>query len=186
MKCCAVLLPQAFFFGWLLTYYEGTRFEHFKPESRQSEKMTAAKKGEGSPPPSTTMRGTPFRQPWTPDGHPLVDGKYLDLATGENKTYSGPVIFGPPTIVISWFNKHITGPGSMFTMETTTRAGSVSECIIRIGKLLQTGALVLDSLNATTYSISVIMLTQLSAQEFVNLVAEAGLMSVQERSEQAV
>lgn len=29
----------------------------------------------------------PPRQMWTVDGYPIVDGKYLDLSTGELKTH---------------------------------------------------------------------------------------------------
>jgi hypothetical protein len=30
----------------------------------------------------------PLTQAWTPSGYPIVDGKYLDLSTGELKTHT--------------------------------------------------------------------------------------------------
>ena len=103
-------------------------------------------------PPTTTARpvssipadsqalkdSAPPTQAWTPSGYPIVDGKYLDLSTGELKTHTSGVdlvMGGPPSLSVSWRNMHLTGrPGQFLGVNKVIgHAGDLSEYLIRLG-----------------------------------------------------
>ena len=123
----------------------------------------------------------PPTQSWTPDNYPIVDGKYHNLDTGEVMTHTGPVKRGPPNITVYWQNRFATGRGDQFLVTTKTiySTRSLSEYIIRIGNLLQKGSGVckVDSLNATPYSVYVVVTSEASQEEFKEALHEHGLLS---------
>ncbi|KAH6855045.1 hypothetical protein B0I37DRAFT_45933 [Chaetomium sp. MPI-CAGE-AT-0009] len=122
----------------------------------------------------------PPTQGWTLDGYPIVDGKYLNLETGEVMTHTGPSKGGPPNITVYWQNRFDTGRGDQFLVTTKTiyTTRSLSEYIIRIGNLLRRGPKVckVDSLNATRYSVYVVVTSELSQGEFTQALQEHGLL----------
>lgn len=123
----------------------------------------------------------PPTQPWTPDGYPIVDGKYHNIDTGEVMAHTGPTRGGPPNITVYWQNRFATGRGDQFlvTSKTIYSTRSLSEYIIRIGNLLQRGSGVckVDSLNATPYSVYVVVTSEASQEEFKAALQEHGLLS---------
>ncbi|EAQ83324.1 predicted protein [Chaetomium globosum CBS 148.51] len=123
----------------------------------------------------------PQTQPWTTDGYPIVDGKYHNLDTGEVMAHTGLMKGGPPNITVYWQNRFATGRGDQFLVVSKTiySTRSLSEYIIRIGHLLQRGPGVckVDSLNATPYSVYVVVTSEASQEEFKQALQEHGLLS---------
>jgi len=115
-------------------------------------------------------------QSWTLDGYPIVDGKYLDLATGQIKVHSGRMMGGPPAIAVYWNNRLCTGRTDQFRAISASSSCSLSEYLIRVGQLLTTGACTIDSLNATTYSVNVVVMSELSTSEFSEALREHRLI----------
>ncbi|KAK4148667.1 hypothetical protein C8A00DRAFT_38753 [Chaetomidium leptoderma] len=122
----------------------------------------------------------PPTQQWTTDGYPIVDGKYLNLDTGEVLTHTGPSMGGPPNITVYWQNRFSTGRGNQFLVTTRTICStrSLSEYLIRIGNLLQreSGVCKVDSLNATPYSVYLVVTSEVSQGEFKQALQEHGLI----------
>ncbi|RYP28507.1 hypothetical protein DL767_007186 [Monosporascus sp. MG133] len=122
----------------------------------------------------------PPTQRWTTDGYPIVDGKYFNLDTGEVMTHTGSFMGGPPNITVYWQNRFNTGRGNQFLVTTRTiySTRSLSEYIIRIGDLLRRGSGVckVDSLNATPYSVYVVVTSEVSQGEFTQALQEHGLI----------
>lgn len=117
-------------------------------------------------------------QSWTTDGYPIVDGKYLDLEDGELKTHSGPLMGGPPSISVYWQNRLATGRSDQFTVISKTVAStrSLDEYIIRIGNLLRSGSCKVDSMNATPYSVYLVVMSKLPREEFRDALNEYKLL----------
>lgn len=122
----------------------------------------------------------PPTQGWTRDGYPIVDGKCLNLDTGVVMAHSGPSMGGPPNITVYWQNRFCTGRGNQFLVTTKTiyTTRSLSEYIIRIGNLLRKGRRVcqVGSLNATPYSVYVVVTSELPQGEFTQALQEQGLL----------
>lgn len=121
-------------------------------------------------------------QSWTLDGYPIVDGKYLDLATGEIKTYTGFRRAGPPSLSIYWNNRgSITGPDTgpcpdpFFALGCSSRH-TVTEYLARLGEMLRQGGCEISSLNATTYAVNVVAMTELPSAEFKERLRQHGLI----------
>lgn len=123
----------------------------------------------------------PPTQGWTTDAnYPIVDGKYLNLDTGEVMTHTGPSMGGPPNITVYWQSRFNTGRGNQFLVTTKTiyTTRSLSEYIIRIGNFLRRGPSVckVDSLNATPYSVYVVVTSEVSQGEFTQALQEHDLL----------
>ncbi len=118
-------------------------------------------------------------QAWTPSGYPIVDGKYLDLVDGTVKTVGpGPVTTGPPAIAVYIHNRFCTGQRGHFdTVVATSFAKDLTEYMIQVGELLRTGACKVDSLSATKYSVNLIVMTDLSSEEFGSILRQCRLLS---------
>ncbi len=118
-------------------------------------------------------------QAWTPSGYPIVDGKYLDLVDGMVKTAGpGPVTTGPPAIAVYIHNRFCSGQRGQFnTVVATSFVKDLSEYMIRVGELLKTGACKVDSVSATKYSVNLIVMTDLSSEEFSSILRECRLLS---------
>jgi hypothetical protein len=128
----------------------------------------------------------PVEQPiqsWTVDGYPIVDGKYLDLRTGEVKTHEGLLTGGPPSLAIYWHNK-LPKPQEEqpFYAVSAFSQLSVTDYLTRVGDLLRTGICTVDSLSATKYSVNLVILTQLSRNEFREALIRHGLLHSQSNS----
>ncbi|KAK1830960.1 hypothetical protein QBC39DRAFT_382745 [Podospora conica] len=147
------------------------------PESKKS----ASDQTPSNPPPDfqAYVDSLPPMQQWTTDGFPIVDNKYLNLNTGEVETHTGRSVGGPPNITVYWQNRTCTGRGDQFLVTTRTiySTRSLGEYIIRIGDLLRKGPGVckLDSLNATPYSVYLVVSSELSGAEFSQALQEHGL-----------
>lgn len=128
-------------------------------------------------PTHTLLEDVPPTQLWTLGGYPIVDGKYRDLTTGEIKLHTGLITSGPPTLAIYWHNRFSTSRADLqsYAVSTTTTI-SMSEYLIRIGDLLRTGVCTVDLLNATKYSLNLIIISNLSREEFHASMREHGLL----------
>ena len=132
-------------------------------------------------PPQALNDSEPLRhQPWTVDGYPIVDGKYLDLSTGELKTHTLGVDLltaGPPTVCAYWQNRRCTGRHDQFLVMNGAAAGvrDVTEYLARVGGFLSKGLCKVSSLNATRYDVFVVVSSELSQEEFRDALREHGL-----------
>ncbi|KXX74656.1 hypothetical protein MMYC01_209266 [Madurella mycetomatis] len=125
--------------------------------------------------------GGRLTQPWTVDRYPIVDGKYLDLSTGELKTHvAGTDHFrgGPPSVAVYWQNQLATGRGDQFLViaKAVADARDLTEYLTRVGAFLRKGLCKVHSLNATRYDVYVVMSSELSQGEFREALAEQGLL----------
>jgi hypothetical protein len=125
--------------------------------------------------------GGRLTQPWTADGYPIVDGKYLDLSTGELKTHvAGVDLFrgGPPSVAVYWQNQLATGRSNQFLVlaKAVTDAGNLTEYLARVGEFLRKGLCKVYALNATRYDVYVVVSSELSQEGFREALAEGGLL----------
>lgn len=91
--------------------------------------------------------------------------------------YTGSYVLGPPNITVYRQNRFDTGCGNQFLVTSSTiySTRSLSEYIIRIGDLLKSGVCKMDSLNATPYSVYVVVTSEVSQAEFSGALEEHGL-----------
>jgi hypothetical protein len=147
-----------------------------------------------NPPTNTNPRGTDdplaqlpgniggrLTQPWTVDEYPIVDGKYLDLSTGELKTHAAGVDHfrgGPPSVAVYWQNQLATGRGDQFLViaKAVADARDLTEYLARVGACLSKGLCKVHSLNATRYDVYVVVSSELSQGGFRAALAEQGLL----------
>lgn len=123
----------------------------------------------------------PLSQFWTPDGYPIVDGKYLDLSTGELRTHRRGVDLvraGPPTVSVYWQNQLATGRQDQFLVISgaAAKARDVTDYLARLGAFLAKGLCTVRSLNATRYDVYVVVSSELSQQAFRDALVEHGLL----------
>ncbi|KAK5997568.1 hypothetical protein PT974_02931 [Cladobotryum mycophilum] len=127
-------------------------------------------------------------QTWTTDGHPIVDGKYIDLATGTTMTVAPNqgVTAGPPALEVYWHNRLLPtdddadaddrgGEDHWFTGLVTSAFVDVTEYLRRVGEFLALGSCEVLALNATKYAVNVIVATELSREEVVVRLERCGL-----------
>ena len=138
----------------------------------------------------SSPQNLPPTQQWTVDDgcYPIVDGKYLNLETGQVATHTGgPSKLGPPNISVYWQNRFCTGASDQFLVvcKTICSTRSLSEYIVRIGNMLQGTVQVqgskknfvrINSLNATPYAVYVVCETDLSGDGFRGTMEEFGLL----------
>ncbi len=125
--------------------------------------------------------GGRLTQPWTADEYPIVDGKYLDLSTGELKTHVPGVDHfrgGPPSVAVYWQNRLATGRGDQFLViaKAVADARDLTEYLAPVGAFLRKGLCKVHSLNATRYDVYVVVSSELSQGEFREALVEQGLL----------
>lgn len=141
----------------------------------------------GAPPPAdhpleTLTQNMPPQQRWTISGYPIVDGKYLDLSTGELKMHVDGVdlvMAGPPSIAIWWQNRVATGRPDQFSVISkggVVGARDLTEYMTRVGDFLKRGLCQLNSLNATRYDVYIVVSSEMTHTAFRNALEEGGLL----------
>lgn len=130
--------------------------------------------------PAVRDGGRPIQR-WTVDGYPIVDGKYLDLSTGELKTHvAGVDQFrgGPPAVSVYWQNQQATGRGDQFLVvaKVVTHVRDLTEYLARVGTFLGRGLCKVHSLNATRFEVYVVVSSELSQGGFQEALARDGLL----------
>lgn len=122
----------------------------------------------------------PEKQSWTESGYPIVDGKYLDkdgnIQQFDSQEWS---VAGPPALDVYWHNRRVT-PGreqDQFRTLVSNAFVDMTEYIARIGELLRTvgASCELVSLNATKYSVTIIISTESSQEEMKGLLLSCRL-----------
>ncbi|KJZ75252.1 hypothetical protein HIM_05446 [Hirsutella minnesotensis 3608] len=127
---------------------------------------------------------SPEMQCWTQSGHPIVDGKYLDKnGVIREVDPSEWTVAGPPALDVYWSNRKIT-PNLGYNQFHAIALGAsvdVTEYLARVGELLRVaaGALEIVALNATLYSVNVIVSTDLSQGAMKELLFEHRLAPAQ-------
>lgn len=116
----------------------------------------------------------------TVGGSPIVDGKYLDLDTNQVKEIQPreSVGFGPPTIDIYWHNISLSGGSTQFRgFRGVFVYGNVGLYIARLGLFFGKtgGSCELYSLNATPYTVTVIVMTERTYHEIKEQYYDCGL-----------
>lgn len=117
----------------------------------------------------------------TTTGYPIVDGKYNDFSQRRIReiTASDTCRSGPPTIDVYWHNAWATPrqDGFFVRRDAYLEAGGVTSYIAKLGDFFrQAGDKVeLCSLNVTTYSVVVLVGTELSNGEVMALYEGCGL-----------
>lgn len=117
----------------------------------------------------------------TTTGYPIVDGKYNDFSQRRVRkvTASDTCRSGPPTIDVYWHNAWATPrqDGFFVRCDAYMEAGGVTSYIAKLGDFFtQAGDKVeLCSLNVTTYSVVVLVGTELSNGEVMKLYEGCGL-----------
>ncbi|KAH6884399.1 hypothetical protein B0T10DRAFT_362705, partial [Thelonectria olida] len=116
-------------------------------------------------------------QNWTLSGYPVVDGKYLDGASGAIKTVGTDEEFisGPPGVDIYWHNRMLTGRDDQFFSFGASGHVDVTEYVRRMGNFLAKGSCIIMALNATKFSVNVVVATELSRDEMMGWLKEYGL-----------
>ncbi|KAH7153511.1 hypothetical protein EDB81DRAFT_882448 [Dactylonectria macrodidyma] len=122
-----------------------------------------------------------IHQPWTTTGYPIVDGKYIDLSTGDTKTITDAEwrTRGHPALELYWYNRTSRTspeePDDLFTSFTASAFVDVMEYLKRLGKFLAGEPVKIVSLNATTYAVHVGIMTELSQEEMADRLNRYGL-----------
>ncbi|KAH7033713.1 uncharacterized protein B0I36DRAFT_321939 [Microdochium trichocladiopsis] len=117
-------------------------------------------------------------QAWTLTGSPIVDGKYYDFETRTLREIQPgeSVRSGPPSIDVYWHNLCLTGkPDQFFQFRKTYSGGDAISYVTRLGAFLGKGNCELFSLNVTTYSVVVVVMTELSRNDMMEQVCACGL-----------
>lgn len=113
-------------------------------------------------------------QAWTPDGFPIVDGKYLDSA-GLVRTIAADsqVTFGPPQIDLIWQNLCCTE--GYFGFEKAFNRGTATDCLIRLVGVIERLGIEITSLNVSRFSVILVTHSPLKRDQIMPVVLEAGL-----------
>ncbi|KAJ1324625.1 hypothetical protein MN608_10693 [Microdochium nivale] len=123
----------------------------------------------------------PINQPWTTTGYPIVDGKYNDFSERRIRevTAGDACRSGPPTIDVYWHNSWASLHHDTFLVrrDAYMEAGGVTSYVAKLGDFFkQAGNKVeLFSLNVTTFSVIVLIGTELSNAEVMELYEGCGL-----------
>ncbi|KAH7122984.1 hypothetical protein EDB81DRAFT_813369 [Dactylonectria macrodidyma] len=128
------------------------------------------------PDPAPITHSSPA-QDWTLSGYPVVDGKYLDGASGAIKTVAmnEEFISSPPSLDIYWHNRMVTGRNDQFFGLGVSGFVDVTEYVRRMGNFLAKGSCVIMALNVTKFSVNVVIATELSRDEMMGRLKEYGL-----------
>ncbi|KAF7550127.1 hypothetical protein G7Z17_g5927 [Cylindrodendrum hubeiense] len=130
------------------------------------------------PEPALIIHPSPAQE-WTLSGYPVVDGQYLDGASGAIKTIAvnEEFISGPPSLDIYWHNRMLTGRDDQFFSIGMSGFVDVTEYVRRMGNFIAKGSCVIMVLNVTKFSVNVVVATELSRDEMMGRLKEYGLCS---------
>ncbi|EQL04065.1 hypothetical protein OCS_00220 [Ophiocordyceps sinensis CO18] len=120
---------------------------------------------------------SPEMQCWTQSGHPIVDGRYLDQnGTVREVEPNEWTVAGPPALDVYWSNRKVTLDldYSQFRAIASSAFVDVTEYLARVGELPRAtaGSCEIIALNATLYSVNVIVGTDLSQGAMRDLLFE--------------
>ncbi|KAH7039715.1 uncharacterized protein B0I36DRAFT_378856 [Microdochium trichocladiopsis] len=124
---------------------------------------------------------TPILQSWTTTGYPIVDGRYNDFSQRRVReiTAADACVSGPPTVDVYWHNSWASPrhDGFFVRRDAYTEAGGVTSYVVKLGDFFKQAGdrLELYSLNITTYSVVVLVGTQMLNAEFMDLYEGCGL-----------
>lgn len=147
------------------------------PESNPAQ----ASEGAASPAASSTSsqdiipdKDQPQTQTWTQCGHPIVAGKYLKDGVIHEIAPDVPHMAGPPAVDVYWHNRRSGRDPDQFRGVSLAAFVDVTEYLVRLGKFLDVvkGSCSVQSLNATLYSVNVIVSTAMSRKEMSRLMLE--------------
>lgn len=118
-------------------------------------------------------------QTWTQSGYPIVAGKYLEKGVIKDIDPTEGTVLGPPALDIYWHNRYMGPVDSLFRGAACRVVIDVTEYLSRLGKFLDTakGSCDIMALNATLYSVNVIVATKLCHGEMKRLLSEHGLVN---------
>lgn len=130
-------------------------------------------------PDSDQIEDTRATQTWTQSGYPIVEGKYLDGNGIIQRIGDEWTVSGPPVIDIYWYNRRHAqhGTGAYFGAIAASAFVDLTEYLSRVGEFLraQGHACRIMAVNATLYSVNVIVDTRLSTDEMSVLLQECRL-----------
>ncbi|WQF81228.1 hypothetical protein CDEST_06242 [Colletotrichum destructivum] len=108
---------------------------------------------------------------------PIVDGKYHDPETWEVRTIASrqECVAGPPNIDQYWHNL-VAGPDDKFYAMRSSFTKDITEFMIRLGEFLKKGQCKLHSVNATEYSVTVIIESLRKRHEITAEMESCGLV----------
>ncbi|RAH63296.1 hypothetical protein BO85DRAFT_444592 [Aspergillus piperis CBS 112811] len=125
------------------------------------------------------LRSQPFHREHpdelhTPSWHaasnrPIVDGKFNDPETGEVRDAGGLVFSGPPAVDIIITNIHEGSSNNIFRAQLPFHMEKLLVWILRV---VGERKLQLDSLNATSYAIRVVLSHELNEGQFHEIAYE--------------
>ena len=112
-----------------------------------------------------------FSPGWDGDTHqPVVDGKYLDPKTGELRKAGNSSYLGPPAVDFIVQSIHEDSPIDCFFR--AQRPVPIESMLCQVANAVCKRKLTIDSLNATQYSIRIILAHPLSKDEFMEVAFE--------------
>lgn len=118
----------------------------------------------------------PFLQPWDYEARvPIVDGKIHDPVTGEIKPKGEWLMSGPPAMDLVWTNIKTVEVENLFTTCRITRAGPLDKILISIGKFLEKGLCEIHTISASAYSVTCVIYTEVTTNEFVDALGASEL-----------
>lgn len=148
--------------------------------SAEAEGMGATPTAATDAPSSCPARILPTLQDWTSrdpaKAYPLVDRSYLNVHTGEVvHDYRGSFTFGPPSLDVYWHNRGDETTDDPWRGFATYSTLTMTEYVTRLGGFLGECDGRLDSLTATTYSINVVLIVDISRSDMRALRRKHGL-----------
>lgn len=110
---------------------------------------------------------------------PVVDGKYEDPSTGQVLIADGAQYLGPPAVDIIVLSIHEATTDCVFR---AARAFKMEHLLANIVRVVSQRDLDIDSLNASTYAIRVVLAHELTKEDFGTVAVEVvnGFFEVEE------
>lgn len=118
-------------------------------------------------------------QTWTQSGYPIVAGKYLEKGVIKDIDPTEGTALGPLALDVYWHNRYMGLVDSLFRGAACCVVIDVTEYLSRLGKFLDAtnGSCEVLALNATLYSVNIIVATKLCHEEMKQLLSEHGLVN---------
>ncbi len=128
---------------------------------------------------SSPIQDTPEMQAWTQSGCPIVAGKYLENGVVKEISPDEPTAAGPPVLDIYWHNRYMGPDAFVFRGVACWARGDVTGYLSRLGDFLvpAQGSCRIMALNATLYSVNVIVFTEMTHREMVQLLRQHRLVN---------
>lgn len=89
--------------------------------------------------------------------------------------YRGVVAYGPPSLDIYWKNRRVITSDEMFNSAVKGSSLTMTEYVIRVAAFLEESNCRLQSLTATTYSVNIIIFTDMLKTDIHRLLLKHGL-----------